>query len=606
MLTLPIPSLPATRIYADPSSSDSVEFYNNKHTPSYYASQMQMFQSNGVFQDDFSLTNKSVTIDELLKIVEQSSSTHLSVAPDLKYQRVHLKVTHRRTSQFLVQLAELFNAEWSHTNNGYTLTYAPNMITYQRNWWRLYDGERGKGLVTGYGLLINGMSEKPKFKHPGIPLTEEDRFSLENGAYTTQFWYDLPTDMKSSIAHAMSYSFIYPRLPVFSSFSYEGGVVAHFSSLPDTCQKSFLNMATQLDPNLQPTSLAKIVILNEGFGFIAIAIKQDGNLAVGGPELHVRTYLNIPAFTVDHRDIPAVAERERNIPKAWVTLIEYQNQTFWNKSLSKTKVAERVTPRLSDVVDLMAKKTGSDFITDDYSLPQRPLDTGEKGYKWSNPINEELDKIAAQYDVSWRTDDKVILIRNNRWYRDDRLEVTDPLITRLSKIAEYTKGNFSVPLSPENLQVYGIMQQSSFAAENFSLWQLANGLYFYTDENRVPALQEQNEKTLKDSNCQPFSDIAQIAFVYNKTCLFYAGLTSQQRLLLLSVGVPFASLTNLQRQLLSSAAPQIDSESNDRSAVQMAVNKVPFVMKQNFIFGNSNYGSNPYSLRLQRVQLTKK
>ena len=39
--------------------------------------------------------------------------------------------------------------------------------------------------------------------------------------------------------------------------------------------------------------------------------------------------------------------------------------------------------------------------------------------------------MAAKRDISWkRTADGLVLIRNNRWYRDDDLEVPQPLLRR--------------------------------------------------------------------------------------------------------------------------------------------------------------------------------
>lgn len=106
------------------------------------------------------------------------------------------------------------------------------------------------------------------------------------------------------------------------------------------------------------------------------------------------------------------------------------------------------------------------------------------------PLATELDGMASKRDVSWRKDaDGVVLIRNNRWYRDDDLEVPQPLLRRwfatlLQSRRQYMATQEAVPVVPQSPEerAAAVRQMWDWTTEVFSTltpWQMRNGLALF-------------------------------------------------------------------------------------------------------------------------------
>ena len=222
-----------------------------------------------------------------------------------------------------------------------------------------------------------------------------------------------------------------------------------------------------------------------------------------------------------------------------------------------------------------------EFMADYYSVAGEPLSDAAKKEKLTRPVKQELDYRAAQEDMSWKQrTDGLYLFRDNRWYRDDRLEVPNKTLQGLLKTLQAAETPSQTAPATEPTVPYNSLAAQLGVADDIvaqlTPWQIANGLPNYTIEpSRDPAkvsgappkLQKatmtMNGKTktffisIPTATARPFSQIADIILDDYHTYLFHSGLTSDQADALLSGGLPVSALSTTQAQQAAYLLPDL-------------------------------------------------
>ena len=145
-----------------------------------------------------------------------------------------------------------------------------------------------------------------------------------------------------------------------------------------------------------------------------------------------------------------------------------------------------------------------EYVCDYYSHGGYTMPEDQKKLPVKRPLATEMDEMAAKRDVSWKKDeDGITLIRNNRWYRDDNLEVPQPLLRRwfnalLQARRQETAAQAAVPVVPQSPQerAAALKQNCDWAVEVYSTltpWQIRNGLGLFQPEEKD--LAPQNDTT---------------------------------------------------------------------------------------------------------------
>src|SRR5207245_775632 len=122
------------------------------------------------------------------------------------------------------------------------------------------------------------------------------------------------------------------------------------------------------------------------------------------------------------------------------------------------------------------------------SLPCRPLTQIEHTRQLTSPLEEELNRLASDQDSSWKKRaDNLYLIRHNRWYRQDALEVPAPL---LQKWVSHLPGAPVKPADKERSPNELLRSQVEWEAEvaaTLTPWQIIWGLtWAVCDKNSLP------------------------------------------------------------------------------------------------------------------------
>jgi len=201
-------------------------------------------------------------------------------------------------------------------------------------------------------------------------------------------------------------------------------------------------------------------------------------------------------------------------PPEWKQLAAYQRGRVWPNILPPKMSPEetrgtQIIPTRAVIsraaqTDWLGEQGHMEYVCDYYSHGGYAMPPEQRKLPVKRPLATEMDEMAAKRDVSWKRDeDGITLIRNNRWYRDDSLEVPQPLLRRwfarlLQARRQQAAAQAAVPVVPQSPeeQAAVIKQTWDWTAEVFSTltpWQILNGLPMFQPEEKD--LAPQNDAT---------------------------------------------------------------------------------------------------------------
>ena len=319
-----------------------------------------------------------------------------------------------------------------------------------------------------------------------------------------------------------------------------------------------------------------------------------------------------PTLSINHARLPEMMKKLGDqAPATWKPLTEYQEQHVWPNDPStvyidpQPKQVDQLPPRRPEVLNWLADKSGLEFVADYYSVAGEPLSEAAKKQRLTRPLKQELDFRAAQEDMSWKQrTDGLYLFRDNRWYRDDRLEVPNKTLQGLLKTlqAAETPPQTALPSQPDpaaepvvpNNPLATQLDLADSIVTQLTPWQIANGLPNYTIEpSRDPAkassapakLQQMtmtmNGKTrtfsvpIATSTARPFDQIADIILDDYHTYLFHSGLNPMQADALLSGGLPVSALSGPQAQQAAFLLPDLQVTFQNQPQTLLALHPEP-------------------------------
>ena len=311
-------------------------------------------------------------------------------------------------------------------------------------------------------------------------------------------------------------------------------------------------------------------------------------------------------------------------PMEWKQLAAYRRSRVWPNTLPKLppRAHDDRSPMVSRAsqTDWLGEQGHMEYVCDYYSDYisnggyEMPEDQKKRPVR--RPLAKELDEIAAKHDVSWTQDaDGVYLVRNNRWYRDDGLEVPQPLLRRWFGLLlqarrqaadQAEKLQAAPPASPQPAppqspeERTAVMKQTwDWAADVFSAltpWQVYNGLALFQPEERDLATQndasEKRGKALKgyvspgfgsggsrivSFNTQepPFSGSVAALKGLPHTVQLYADLDDARRTALLEGRLPASALSPSQLAQAVSLQPLLPQALQNLPAASVFLGLLP-------------------------------
>lgn len=530
-----------------------------------------------------SLTERNIQLDELLPRLS-TKGLRLEADRSCAQQKVQIRLRHRPLRVLMQALAELLPGEWIalEKDRGYLLRMKQKTTQKRSDWWQLFMGEREKALAAIRVEVLKHMraGREPSNNEFGTgrdpSVTDKQEAEME---ITHSFFQNLPADMQERIANQMNEN---PSLDSggTSTGDDEGATVVFIKELPSEMAESLrAKIASRLHTTQDKINwdTVSLEFINGGGGLLVNPVvpgfRSMGSLY--GEGLHeskvwLLGWLLRPEGIPLHRTL----EFDKDTPIEWKQLAAYSQSIVWKNDPPATKALYSRPPYRSDMLEWVGEKSDIEFVADFYSKPGFVMRPEEKAKPLPAPLKEFLDRQAEIQDFSWKKrDDNLYLFRNNRWYRDDYMEVPNPLLRSflaLSMTFDDGKIKSGADFHPTHLQrMYAMLNKHAEFVSALSPWQISHGLRYYAPLANEPiSLDYKPGVVFRNKAAQldhhdflefPFySDSKSIIGRYH-TIQFYAGLEENQRKALLTNQLGFDGLSEIQKHQVAYLIPKVMS-----------------------------------------------
>jgi hypothetical protein len=528
-------------------------------------------------QQAVTIAEAGISMEELL--VRYSGKTFsLSCSRSCKSLKLQIRLKQQPLHRLMAALAELVPGTWTaeEKGGGYRLEMDEHAAARRDRWWRLYLSERERCLRALSAAALAQMRAEPDTRAV-LPDNEKDRAMITGGQ---DFFRGLPPSLQERIAGQISEAPFYRSYLSSAGDDDEGSVAVRMSDLsPQTQELVRQRIAGDL-----PWNDAFVCFTNAGFHVQANVFFPDGRPTDVLFDRSIFMPPDTAALPLNHTALPMMMRLlGKAVPQSWKDLLAFQTTTVWKNDPPPTRVSSGwPPPRRPDVLNWLADRADIEFVADYYSQPGVVMKSSEKTRPLSRPLEEELNYRAAENDMSWkRQANGIYLFRNNRWYRDDYLEVPGPLGERLLKARP--KGEQAgwklAAASFKNEEIESALRdQMEWEAEvvrTLTRWQIGNGLKWFAHEAKPAQATDPQKSTASELpfplETYPFTvDSTRIMSRYN-TVRFYAGLTPDGRAALLEQRLPFTSLNSEQQAQAVYLLPVLAALSGDSRTILLGI-----------------------------------
>ena len=565
-------------------------------------------QATGVTLKEFFATCSS----KELKLDASSNCAELKIQTNLKG---------RPLKAMMAAVSELFQGIWVELpeKKGWYLTLSTRTFQKREKWWRLYEAERENAIMKAKQYLLDEY-HKP-FQGSAANDEQSSRDAVAESNEQHDFFRKFPTALVEKMADRINLDH-YLNSNGYSNFDNEGALPLLLGDLPP--------FATEYLKRKLASSVALSDQLNRiGFDKLGIELQFRGSglvlsvLPPGGTSpwmLANSSYFSNDPFNVlispYHEGLPSCYKQfPQFLTPRIQLLLKYEIERVWANTLPKLQRHAvnnmRVRPVRWQKLRWISEKGNIEFISDYHSASGFPLKDYEMKMGLKRTVDAELNEVAELHDLSWKKrSDNLYLVKNNRWYRDDYIEVPDAFLRKLMAMelpfleSDYpmNAAKKGVPQKPEAKaelktepkllseadRMRLSMDRAAEIASKLKPWQIATGLKFYFPDEKA-ILSETMRKTAKEKiEFEKRSEVAEqhsrelfaaqnsrelpvyrneeglftkdVSYIMSRyrTVLFYAALSKELRTRLLGDGLPFEDLNANQRDQAVWILPQIE------------------------------------------------
>ena len=449
------------------------------------------------------------------------------------------------------------------------------------DWWRLYQSEREQALADQRAYLLGVL------RNGEVAPTERYNVNPEYDAHVAagnNFFCSLPAPLQDRLATRMNETAFFGLQGFgFGTGDDEGAVVVALSELPETTQTLVRQQVSRQVAgvtNVPSWQDVTIKLANGGLGFQACIDLPNGPSLGTSFSAIATADLNRYALILDHTFLSVLTHKQgARAPQGWKLLTAYQDSRVWQNDKPATPRASTNKPRRAERLKWLGDNADMEFVADYYSLGGSPTQLPPAPIA-AQDVKTELDQAAVEQDMSWmRQPDSIYLFRDNRWYRDDHLEVSAPLLRRwLALSLPYPQESQPALASanaaevPPQTRMQKWMDRAAEFASALTPWQISTGLRYY-----APAEDEEAQKIMDASlrrmmhytglppgrtyggEGYPFwNDAITILHRYN-TIRFYAGLSEDARTAALKNTLRYDSLSTMAQEQAQFLLPDLQT-----------------------------------------------
>ena len=455
-------------------------------------------------------------------------------------QRVTLHTEKRSLRSLLEAIAELYGGSWRVQDSGKTLFLEPQVgqKLYAQNWWSYYLAERKKAQESQYKALMEIFNQPPIVHKLGVNVKGDKSF-VDGLNRNSRFFSLLSGELKQQLAK-MAFT------ENFSDIIYDAEAGETIFVKGDALSDEAKALIKEVDSTI---STDEALLLGFSLSGNRVHVKR---IVPGQPSRKLSLQSDW-AFTTEiftsSLDQKMAAQGFSSLTKEtsenWKRLLRYQNKTVWkNKKPQKTDRSLLLSSSTPEILKAMSEQKQEEFLSDYYTEKNLfPVREAQR-LKWKATATEGLlDQLAEDRDYSWtRRPDKLFLIRNNRWYRDDALQVSKELRKAWIKQLDQEKVERKNKEESQEEKAVHVLEWGNRLLSNLSPYQIAHGLQFSVDEKEGGGYDD----TKADYEMTPFAEYAEATLKNYRVLRFYSSLTEEQKTAFKTGVLPLYDLTPAQ------------------------------------------------------------
>ena len=487
------------------------------------ASNHNSIYSNPILKHSVSIDEDPVSLNTLLNMLSKDG-IQLKAKGYIGHLKLQMHLVNQPIYQIMKALATLVPGSWAAgvNPNSYYFYESPKALHSEHVWWYLYD----KAVVR---------LDKDWQKHLDLILTQpynliDSNSDISQAEAASQnamnfpmrtFYTHLPSSIKQQIINSHQSS-----LSTHSQVQMVGAapIAVAFSQLSPNEQARYLDGVTEFQKS-GTSQIKKYLDTNPLLCFSTLGVLYAFTVAPDGSSQYVlqdpddaasnRWYLSLDsaAAKMDQSKLLYLIKREpKKCDDLDRELAIYQMRNVWNNNTpekresSKEKYVKQnihlspetnlmyqnQSPYLrSELLTWLANETGMQFLSDYYSRPEKPMTISQMHAPLKSNLSTVLDHIERTNDCSWKKNsDGIVLVRDNRWYRDDRLEIPISTITKwVNQLPTSTLSYYKMAAHKKQLHAALITQLNiaEAAYQMLSNYQIEYGLrYFVRNSDHTP------------------------------------------------------------------------------------------------------------------------
>lgn len=520
--------------------------------------------------------DRTITINakgiELNVLLRRLSNEEISItaSKECGLQKLHISIKNRPIRKIMNDLAELLPGTWDKDAKGYTLYRNLKRIKQRDDWWEQFLTLRKKYIEAHKDRVVHALKDgKLPHDFEFRPTTVAgERETLRNMyAMVAEF----PDGQLREIANSLNeLPFYSSERRIFSTRDIEGAACFPYSSLKEDYRNLIATLvnskanASGAVPSLNGAYIYFTVGLNTVFGGI---IFKDGSILPSIFSKNISTPLGelepfLFATSLNHAWLPSsIARFPAEKQKEWAKMLIAQQTAFWENPIKVDPPSQPfprfLNPIRTDVIEWLADKGNMEFIADYYTTPGVPLKQEEKDRKLEDTLPNELAKQAALHDFSWKGQDGLYLIRSNRWYRNDRIEIPNETIIMLLRSSFVNSNNQKIETRLKNF-----LDSQAALVSNLSLYQLFDSLphidfVLFEDQIKPSQTTAPSNKITPPSPRFPYRLAIQLIQPHYHLLRWYAKLSAEKRNSLIADKLAYHTLTPEQKELALFLAPTL-------------------------------------------------
>ncbi len=509
----------------------------------------------GAGSDKDSRLQRVISLDvegvSLRELCDQFSdkALELSVGSETSALRLQIVLKNRPLLTLMKAIADLAPGTWEPVakGHGYVFHMSEEAVKRRSTWWKIYLSERDAAIAAQRRFVLAALNAD----HGKVDVSAVQPQIAPLITAKDKFYNGLPSELKQRIADHLMDSLLYqiwPSAQISDGSMNEGATTVHASDLPTDVQGFLRTWFNRGPKSIDPVAEnATLVFVNEGITITMGVIHPGGKEALSTMNFGVGRCLEMITVPMDQdRVVRAVEQLKKNVPTNWKRLAQYRKSTVWPGdaafALQQAQPAVHPKglgpPRLADRLKWLKDNAPIEFVSDYYDHPCVPLTDQQRERKLGVSLSKELNALASEQDLSWKqSENDVYLFRNNRWYRDDALQVPPhiikPWLQMLATARIPRTGLNHVSVNDHERKVR--MDLEARIVTTLSPYQIAGGLAWYSEVGK--------DGESSGGRVFPFLGLTNRLFHERYTALFYGGLNEEARLAIIAGKLRFSDLS---------------------------------------------------------------